>query len=79
MFADEHVRLSDSSKADRGYDLATGRNEDAPQPKHAEEVFLAESATCREALAAMMHRPRSKFSPIALWYWKLTIPRERIS
>ena len=54
LFGDEQVRLADRSKADRGYDLATGRAEDAPLPTHAEKVVLSESATCREALAAMM-------------------------
>lgn len=51
LFADENVRLSEGSKADRGYDLATGRNKDAPHPKRAEEVYLAKGMTCREALA----------------------------
>ena len=54
LFGDEQVRLADRSKADRGYDLATGRAEDAPLPRHAEKVILSESATCREALAAML-------------------------
>jgi triphosphatase len=51
LFGHEPVRLAERSKADQGYDLATGRSKDAPSPVRAETVELAEGATCREALA----------------------------
>jgi triphosphatase len=51
LFGDEPVRLAERSKADQGYDLATGRSKDAPCPARAQNVELAEGATCREALA----------------------------
>jgi triphosphatase len=50
LFADVQVRLGEASKAQRGYDLATGRNAASPQPAHAETVEVAREATCREAL-----------------------------
>ena len=40
-----------SQSAAKGYDLATGRSKDAPRPARAQNVQLAEGATCREALA----------------------------
>ena len=52
LFGNEPVRLAEGSKADRGYDLVTGRSsKDAPRPVRAEKVELAKGATCREALA----------------------------
>jgi inorganic triphosphatase YgiF len=51
LFGNEPVRLAQGNKADRGYDLAAGRcSKDAPRPLSAEDVELADGATCREAL-----------------------------
>ena len=79
LFGDEQVRLADRSKADRGYDLATGRAEDAPLPTRARKVLLSESATCREALAAMMRSATEQIFANRLVVLELTIPRGRIS
>jgi triphosphatase len=50
LFADVQVRLGEASKAQRGYDLATGRTAASPRPAHAETVVVAPGATCRETL-----------------------------
>ena len=51
LFADEPVRLAQSSKAERGYNLVLGRAERSPRPVRAEITQLARGATCAEALA----------------------------
>ena len=54
LFGQDPVRFAEGNKADRGYDLATGRSKNSPRPGHAENVELAKGATCREALAAFV-------------------------
>ena len=54
LFGQDPVRFAEGNKADRGYDLATGRSKNSPRPGHAENVELARGATCREALAAFV-------------------------
>jgi triphosphatase len=51
LFADGPLRLAESSKAERGYDLLVGRTGAAPSPVRAADVGLAGDATCRNALA----------------------------
>jgi triphosphatase len=51
LFADGPLRLAESSKAERGYDLLVGRSGTAPSPMRADDVELAGNATCRDALA----------------------------
>ena len=54
LFADTPVRLANQNKAERGYDLAMGRSSLAPRPAHSKPISLEASATCRQALAAMV-------------------------
>jgi inorganic triphosphatase YgiF len=50
LFSAEPVRLAQSSKAERGYDLALGRKDASATPTHAGHVELEEQLSCADAL-----------------------------
>jgi inorganic triphosphatase YgiF len=51
LFASEPIRLAESSKAERGYNLALGRSDPGLLPQRAVNPVLTGAETCGEALA----------------------------
>jgi inorganic triphosphatase YgiF len=54
LFASEPIRLAQTNKGERGYNLVLGRAERGPRPVRAETAPLARGAICGEALAAFV-------------------------
>ncbi|HZA02078.1 MAG TPA: CHAD domain-containing protein, partial [Hyphomicrobiaceae bacterium] len=54
LFGDEHIRLAEKSKAERGYDLALGRPTEALKPLFASEPDLDKTQSCAAALRAIL-------------------------
>jgi inorganic triphosphatase YgiF len=54
LFSSEPIRLADSTKSDRGYDLVLGRSDRSLVPLKAHNPALTGAETCGEALAAFV-------------------------
>jgi triphosphatase len=54
LFSAEPIRLADTTKADRGYELALGRADRSLAPQKAHNPALIGTETCGEALAAFV-------------------------
>jgi inorganic triphosphatase YgiF len=54
LFSSEPIRLADSTKADRGYELVLGRSDRSLAPLKAHNPVLTGAETCGEALVAFV-------------------------
>jgi triphosphatase len=54
LFGDEHIRLAEKSKAERGYELALGSPAEALKPLFASEPHLEATQSCADALRTIL-------------------------